>query len=229
MNKYQIVPNYFLLKNFEQINQKDSFSCLEVGCNTGHNLKAIRDLFPNAQYYGIDINKEAIIQGRENCENVYLMTGDIEKECLTTISNLPNPVLFDYILLPDVLQHLNNPEKTLIYLEKFLAPGGTIFVAIPNVMHWSILYKLLHYGLFTYTDTGLLDSDHKHLFTNNEFIMMCNRTGFKIIKSYGIDINNNIYNEEIREFINQLSSYGQPGDSYKFFSYHFVIKRSDDD
>ena len=99
-----------------------------------------------------------------------------------------------------------------------------MFVCIPNLMHWSIMYNLLYQGLFTYTDTGLLDSDHKHLFTNNEFVNMCERTGLKIFKVYGIDLNNNKYDEEIRNFINQLASFGQQESNYRSFSYHFILK-----
>ena len=38
---------------------------------------------------------------------------------------------------------------------------------IPNLMYWSTMYSLLIEGIFSYTDIGLLDYDHKHLFTYN--------------------------------------------------------------
>ena len=46
-------------------------------------------------------------------------------------------------------------------------------------MHFSIIKDLLKNGNFTYHTTGLLDSDHKHLFTFNEIVKMFNETGYK--------------------------------------------------
>lgn len=91
-------------------------------------------------------------------------------------------------------------------------------------MHWTILYNLLCNGLFTYTDVGLLDYDHKHLFTGIEFGNLCLSTNFKIVDSYGIDLTKGNYTEEIQNFIKSLSSYGQEEKFYKIFSYLFVIQ-----
>ena len=42
-------------------------------------------------------------------------------------------------------------------------------------MHWSIMVNLLLEGTFHYTETGLLDYDHKHLFTQREIEQLfCN-------------------------------------------------------
>lgn len=38
---------------------------LEIGCNTGPNLYLLAKRFPEAQYYGIDINKNAIERGKK--------------------------------------------------------------------------------------------------------------------------------------------------------------------
>ena len=118
---------------------------------------------------------------------------------------------------------MSNPERALAYLKNFLKPDGRILVSIPNLMHWSVLYNLLCNGMFTYTDTGLLDSDHKHLFTNNEFVNMCYRVELEIIDAFGVDLNNNIYEDSIRKFIDQLSLFGQDESVFRSFSYHFIL------
>ena len=42
------------------IGKKDKFSLMELGCNSGRNLFAIRDAFPNAYLMGNDINPDVI-------------------------------------------------------------------------------------------------------------------------------------------------------------------------
>jgi len=181
-------------------------------------------------YYGIDINIEAIFQGNKRfpSSHINLSIGDIEEECLTKISAMPNPVLFDYILLPDVLEHLSNPEKTLKYLKNFLRPEGKIFVSIPNVMNWILMRDLLLNGQFTYTDTGLLDSDHKHLFTRNEFILMAKRAEYSVVEALMTDAGK-VTDQDTLDFINRLAEFGQPADDFKAFSYYFVLEHKKND
>lgn len=62
------------------------------------------------------------------------------------------------------------------------------------------MYNLLMHGNFTYTKTGLLDSDHKHLFTYNEIINMFNKAGL-FPNIYSIILK---YPDEIKLFIESL-------------------------
>ena len=69
-------------------------------------------------------------------------------------------------------------------------------------MHWSIIKNLILNGTFTYTSLGLLDFDHKHLFTHKEIDKLFINAGFKItelliLKAGEIPLDN-------REFFNTL-------------------------
>ncbi len=64
---------------------------------------------------------------------------------------------YDYILCPDILEHLTNPKEVLNNLTKILKPDGYIFANIPNLIYWSVITNLLLFGNFNYTKTGLLD------------------------------------------------------------------------
>ena len=70
---------------------------------------------------------------------------------------------FDLILLLDVLEHTATPEQFLNEILELLAPGGTILISVPNIAHWSIRFSLL-FGIFNYTDRGLLDKTHLQFF-----------------------------------------------------------------
>lgn len=221
-NKYhtnQDRVNYFLIEDFKNINQDNEFfKCLEIGCNQGYNLNAIQELYPKAEYYGIDINDEAINFGKNKYPNINFIQNDIEK--LNFSQNN-----FDYILLPDILEHLTQPEKILKYLiNNILKETGKIFICIPNLLHYSVIYNLLCKGLFTYTETGLLDYDHKHLFTLNELYKIFNNLNLKAINGYGIDINPELTKEK-ENFIKTLCFFREAKEEYKTFSYHFILEK----
>jgi SAM-dependent methyltransferase len=85
----------------------------------------------------------------------------------------------DAFLCGDVLEHLRDPERLLGVLRRYLAPGGVVIASIPNVKHWSVLAPLLLEDRFTYTQAGLLDRTHVHLFTLEEISAMLDRVGLE--------------------------------------------------
>ena len=222
MNKYAQVPNVYLIDYFKQHNTKEEFDIMEVGCNAGINLKAIHEIYPKARYYGIDISREAIIQARENFPEATFLCGDAEE--------LYSPEeLFDYVFFPDVLEHLTQPEKVLNHFKKLLKPDGVIYATIPNLMHWSIIGNLIKFGIFKYTETGLLDYDHKHLFTLKEIYDLFEKEcGLKIDEIMSIKINN--IPEDKKEFFNTLVdlSFGNVHiDHYETFTYMLRASKLD--
>ena len=169
--------NVKLIELMEKV-REESFSVLEIGCDCGATLLEIKNRFPNAEVYGSEINKAAVAIA-SHVASVAL--NDIEEE------NIPFPKKkFDYIIFGDVLEHLHNPLKTLIYCKDFLCKGGCIIASIPNVMHISIMEQLMQ-GDFTYQETGLLDKTHIHLFTYNEIIRMFHTAGYEICSMNGIE------------------------------------------
>lgn len=169
--------HYFnFLYNEELINKIDAkyqeeMNILEIGCDCGATLFEIKNRYPNAKVYGTDLCDSAV---KVASHFVEADANNIEDE------NLPyEEGSFDYIIFGDVLEHLHNPQKTLKYIYKMLKKNGCVIASIPNVMHISVMQQLLH-GDFTYTETGLLDKTHIHLFTYNEIVSMFHGTGYKI-------------------------------------------------
>jgi hypothetical protein len=62
----------------------------------------------------------------------------------------------------------------------YLAPDGVIVCSIPNVRHWSVVGPLLVEDRFTYTQAGLLDRTHVHLFTLEEIDHMLRAAGYAV-------------------------------------------------
>lgn len=152
-------------------NREEAFTALEIGCDCGANLLEIRNRFPNATVYGSEINEAA---ARVASHVASVQVNNIEEQNFTFENSF-----FDYILFGDVLEHLHDPLRAIQYCRGFLKEGGCIIASIPNLMHISVMEKLLQ-GNFTYTETGLLDKTHIHLFTYNELLRMFAVGGYEV-------------------------------------------------
>ena len=220
MNKYKQVPNEILINFFKEENDKEEFNILEIGCNEGKNLQAIKESYPEAECHGVDIIPDAIEKAYSNFPKGYFYTFDIENPPYY-FENIEKEH-FDYILLLDVLEHCVQPQKVLEYIKKVLKPGGSIFITIPNLTHWSVILNLIIYGNFTYTETGLLDYDHKHLFTVKSIIQNLEATGFKIDKLFNVKIDN--IPENYKSHIDTLISLSEDKEFIDYETFSFMMK-----
>ena len=84
--------------------------------------------------------------------------------CPMVPTGLREALQYNRVLRADVLEHTRNPCRVMTRLKRHLAPGGLLIISIPNVAHWSLRIKVL-LGRWEYTDRGLLDRTHLHLFT----------------------------------------------------------------
>ena len=94
---------------------------LDVGCSTGFVVEAARDKGWDA--IGIDLNPSAIEFGRSR--GLDLRTVALEEAGFA-------PGTFDAVSLFDVLEHLLDPARTLRACAELLAPGGILFMYVPN-------------------------------------------------------------------------------------------------
>ena len=109
-----------------------------------------------------------------------------------TKMNLNSPDLpidiekFDYILLLDVLEHLEDPE-TFIYHLRNRAKGKTpkFIVSVPNIGFFIMRLQLLT-GRFSYGIRGILDLGHRRLFTFKTIYRLLEQAGYKILLRKGL-------------------------------------------
>ena len=86
--------------------------------------------------------------------------GDLE-------SGVPEAVAarhYDAIIAAHVLEHTRDPSAVLKRLAALLAPGGSLVVAVPNVLSWRQRWLFLR-GRFEYQQSGPLDETHLRFFT----------------------------------------------------------------
>jgi 2-polyprenyl-3-methyl-5-hydroxy-6-metoxy-1,4-benzoquinol methylase len=86
---------------------------------------------------------------------------------------------FDVIVYGDVLEHLVDPLRVLVELDRSLAPGGFVIISVPNIAHLWIRLLLL-FGRFDYLDRGILDHSHLRFFTERSLRAMLADAGLLV-------------------------------------------------
>ena len=128
-----------------------SASAIELGL--GHGITT--DLFSKyfEKYTVIDASPAVINNFRKgfpNCE-VNIIDGYFE--------TFKSDEKFDIIIMGFVLEHVDNPDVVLEHYKQFLAPGGKIFVTVPNA---EVLNRRLGHITGDLPDILKL-SDHDHV------------------------------------------------------------------
>lgn len=117
----------------------DFDSLIDLGCNSGPNLKALREAGINADLYGIDINEEAILYGKSKLPDV-----NLEVRSLYEMKGR-----YDVVIACAVLQHIPpdgihkvlelifktaKKRVTFIDMHQFHALGSVVFQR--NKKYW---------------------------------------------------------------------------------------------
>lgn len=148
----------------------DARRVLDVGCSTGYLAERLHQR--GATVVGLDLDERAAEQARQFCEAVHV--GDVET------MELPfAPASFDAILCGDLIEHLRDPQAFLERVRPLLKPGGRLVLSTPNIANWSVRLSLL-FGRFRYTEWGILDRTHTHLFTRKTLRETLEAAGYRV-------------------------------------------------
>lgn len=143
---------------------------LDVGCSTGYLARRLAE--QGCTVVGIEVDSRAAELARDTCEDV--LVGDVET------MHLPfEPASFDVVLCGDTIEHLRDPKHFLGRVRPLLGPEGRLVLTTPNVANWSMRLGLL-FGRWRYTDRGILDRTHLHLFTRRTLVETLEGAGFRI-------------------------------------------------
>lgn len=190
------------------------FSVLEIGCGSGATLHKIKERYPKARVYGIELNKEVV---SENPYQLDLIAGNIEQMELTY-----EKASFDYIIFADVLEHLYDPEGTLKKVKPYLKSYGHIISSIPNLLHSSVIIPLLH-GRFSYRSSGILDRTHLRFFTANEIKQLLVRSGYEMDQLFYTSGEED-RSIEATQLTKQLCSLPGVVGEEQFHAFQFIVK-----
>lgn len=147
---------------------------LDLGCGRGY---VSREL----------LAKGCRVVGVDACEMPEGNVSEFIRWELGTTDELPFDIgNFDYVLLLDVIEHLDDPERFMRNLrnESGLAPPS-ILLCVPNVGYLPMRLMLL-LGQFNYGPEGILDFTHRRLFTYGSLVSMLRQIGYAIHEIHGV-------------------------------------------
>jgi 2-polyprenyl-3-methyl-5-hydroxy-6-metoxy-1,4-benzoquinol methylase len=107
----------------QSIKNKYSVNILEIGSGLGYLTFALRKAGYNC--VGIDISEKAVNQAKQEFGNYYICT-KIEDYAEREIES------FDFIVLAEVIEHINNPISFFKSLWKMIKPHGRVIITTPN-------------------------------------------------------------------------------------------------
>jgi hypothetical protein len=93
----------------------------------------------------------------------------------------------DVVLMLDVIEHLQSPERFVDLLRERLKfnPDVKLIVSSGNIAF--VMSRLLHLcGVFTYGKTGILDMTHTRLFTFGTLRRLFEEAGFDLVRRVGV-------------------------------------------
>lgn len=144
---------------------------LETGCADGQLGAAIKASHAGIEVIGIELLPEKAREAQIRLDRV--IVGDAE------LMTLPEDLgEIDCLIYADSIEHMKEPEAVLRKHLAALKDDGVVVVSIPNVRNIFIIDSLLK-GNWTYTEWGLLDKTHFHLFTLSEFLKMAHACGLE--------------------------------------------------
>jgi 2-polyprenyl-3-methyl-5-hydroxy-6-metoxy-1,4-benzoquinol methylase len=131
---------------------------LDVGCGAGDNASLLRAQNPAGLIHGITHSRAEATLAAPHLTRAWVF--DLEQAWPAELE----AERFDVLVFSHVLEHLRQPSHTLARFCRLLRPGGSVLIAVPNVLFWHQRLSFLM-GHFEYEAAGVLDSTHLRFFT----------------------------------------------------------------
>lgn len=150
-----------------------------------------RQIVSRALFEGVDLSEYHVIEGSPDIIEDYVRR--TSPPDFVTIHNayfedieFDRP--FDLIEMGFVLEHVDDPGLILRRYRQFLAPGGILFVAVPNARS---LHRLLGHAAGLMPDIYSLsqsdkDLGHKRYFDTNSISRLVEQSGYRIREVHGL-------------------------------------------
>ena len=152
---------------------------LDVGCSNGSLGRALISLQPGRKVCGIELDKAFSLEAAQYLDEV--INDDLNT--LDWEAVLPGRS-FDCMIFADVLEHLQEPGRSLKQALTRLRPGGSVVICLPNIRHVSALSSIFFSGTFPRRDRGIFDRTHLRWFTFRDACSLLNENGLQLVAFY---------------------------------------------
>ncbi len=156
-------------------NIPDDSTVVDVGSGS----PAITKMLYSKNVFVVSIDKKLSDETKEFSKKYF--EEDVEK---FNFSNIPTKT--NIVLLLDIIEHLVNPEMFLLKLREIFCSEKPDFIITTANIGFFIIRLGLIFGQFNYGRHGILDFEHKHLYTFSSFKRLLTNCGYEIIGEKGI-------------------------------------------
>lgn len=165
----------------------DGSKVLDIGAGNGLLALVLLKNHSKIIVDGIEPNPYASSLAKKNYRNFYCGFAQNFKEIILQED-------YDFIVMADVLEHIDDPLSFLLDLCSDLSKKTKIILSVPNVAFGAVRISLLN-GEFNYVDSGILEKTHLRFFTLKTIEMMISNLNMNIEKLYFLQ--RNIFNGEL--------------------------------
>ena len=149
---------------------------LEIGCGAGSTMAELRKRGQVTQAVGVELDPASAETARAQFDTIYVSAVET-----APFEQAIAPGTLDLVLCLDVLEHLVDPWTVVKRVTPLLAPGGRLYISLPNVRNWKFLARLFFRGDFRYRDSGILDRTHLRFFTRETAMDLARSGGLEIV------------------------------------------------
>ncbi len=147
---------------------------LDVGTGTGDFLSVLKEVFPGAEFTGIDPNKESLSKAAEKYADVQFKKMSAEKIEFPDNS-------FDVVAISMAFHHLSDVSLALNEMKRVAKPGGQILIYelfSDNLNDAQKVHKLYHH--FGSQIDRIMGINHNPAFKKQEILQLVENAGIRI-------------------------------------------------
>ncbi len=150
---------------------------LDMGCGRGFYLKFTRELYPEADVVGVELDTPLLDRARSAVPGVRVLSADVRA--------LPfADGAFDRIVFTEVIEHIADDAAALRELARVCAPGGVMALTTPNAdypLAWDPINRVLEVVGAQPIRTGLLSgiwANHERLYEPEQLARLAADSGW---------------------------------------------------
>ncbi len=148
---------------------------LDLGCGSGLMTEIVGK--KGYTYVGLDISKNALLKAHESnsTDYVHFLQGDVD--------SLPLKRLFKLVIALEIIEHLQDPRKLLVAINKVLLDNGYLVISTPNRVSLEGFKGKMEERLLK-KRWNAWNMEHKHIFSSFEFLSLFDEN-FSLIQVLG--------------------------------------------
>lgn len=147
---------------------------LDLGCGPGVLGRLTAKLEKSCTFDAVEGDPEAVAMARGFYRDI--IPADLQNAELAALFAGRK---YDFIVLADVIEHLEAPGRLLRRLPALLRPQGRVLISLPHIGYSALVAELLA-GQFAYRPQGLIDRTHLRFFTRASAARLLALNGFAV-------------------------------------------------